>query len=163
MERRRRFVSSRGLIWSHVWSWLHGSIAYSSYTSGGEGELHALSEPRRLRAAYALAREEGGKEVLRKVLCLPDVSTSVRRTAAYGLIASRSKDVAIGRCKLVREDEEGRGWGGRGSCALKGPDDGEWVSAATIRSVDGFDSEMLLAATGIFSVSENEVSVGHIF
>lgn len=153
-------------------------------------DLLSRSEPGRLRAAYELSRRAEGVSVLLEVLSFPHVSTSVRRTAAYGVIASRvSADqwgtllpgsgadgpAAIhGTAKVLHtqsstgvdgDDHHARAAGSAATvgppihtgdcmrhvvhrCQLLGLGDGEWMTASAIRTIDGFDSEMLLAATG---------------
>jgi len=115
--RRRRFVRDRAPIWRHVWRWLHGQ-------EGAEGaapaclprlvaQLSSAAEPERLCAAYALARSAPGAVALLAAMLSPESSTSVRRTATYGCVASGAVDASTlerlvaqsSRVRVGTEDE----------------------------------------------------------
>ncbi|KAL1522683.1 hypothetical protein AB1Y20_017660 [Prymnesium parvum] len=157
-ERRARVLSSRIHIWRHVWLWLHGATEPQPIPSlpassplPPPSALAGGTEARRLHAAYALAAA-GESGALLGVLTDAARSTSERRTAAYGLVASSTSHRG-GEAGLVAQLMQLSG-GRRAAaeCSLRvdprpRQEEREWTSAAAIREADGFDAEMLLAAS----------------
>ena len=129
----------------------------------------------RLRAAYELGEGgAAGATALLQVLADATASTSVRRTAMYGLVAARGltmdglPPVLMGRCppehpsasspptSELHGAAEGKSMDtAEGRAGAEGvdpilrlsapPDPERWLSASLLRSVEGFDAECLLA------------------
>lgn len=187
-ERRARFLRDRRPIWRHVWAWLHGCVGAgasceTARTSPQQEDVEGLlvqvrssAEPTRLRAAYELGEGgAAGATALLQVLADATASTSVRRTAMYGLVAARGltmdglPPVLMGRCppehpsasspptSELHGAAEGKSMDtAEGRAGAEGvdpilrlsapPDPERWLSASLLRSVEGFDAECLLAA-----------------
>ena len=158
-QRRSRFVADRAPLWQHTWAWLHGCATVpTNLTAGADDakmklriELRNGAEPSRLRAAYELAATPGGGEVLLSLMSDAEASTSIRRTAMFGAVAAgipthtlsalvAPEGVVSAPAPLPATDELDP------VLALGVENRERWLSASVLRSIEGFDAELLLAA-----------------